>query len=365
MEKIIADWEILSSETRKEIERIIRADELKRQYMEELYTLPCYRDFFEHYSEESVHTFISEYAKRKAYYALHGERAAVAQSESELRFRHLAEKYFAEIQQKKLFDLQCLWRAGEITLEGVVSSSDFAALEFCIFSIPFLKPVTQHELNIYLDYLATEESVSGHEYRWQDYSAFKTAFDSGQHKHIPGWYQFYDKALGAESLLKLENKREAEEMLWLNHSSVYQESRPDTDLVKPDLEFNYHTLEFFVYTFEDRNNIRNFLAVERFHPDIDDNKLLFDSWKLLLESSDEINIATTGNWKKALIETANRYRKQKVAECLKDLFREYQLRLAAGIPVHYGENDALFEYYSIKASHYYQKISSAKISAGK
>jgi hypothetical protein len=93
--------------------------------------------------------------------------------------------------------------------------------------------------------------------------------------------------------------------------------------------------------------------------------LLFDSWKLLLESSDEINIATTGNWKKALIETANRYRKQKVAECLKDLFREYQLRLAAGIPVHYGENDALFEYYSIKASHYYQKISSAKISAGK
>lgn len=366
MEKMITHWENLSVEARKEIERIIKADELKRQYMEELHTRPCYRDFFDHYQDESVPAFIDEYAKRKAHYTIHGDIKADEQSEAELKFRHLAEKYFAEIQQKKLFDLQCLWRAGKIKLDGICSTADFAPLEFCIFSVSFLKPVTEHELNIYLDYLITDESAGSHDYRWQDYDSFKLAFDSNQPERIPEWYNFYDKALGTESLLSEEDKKGQEEKKWLDRQwKELNASESSAETGKPSLEFNYNSLEFFVYTFEDRKTIRQFMAAERFHPEIDNNRLLDEAWKLLRESDDNISITKTGNWKAALIETADRYRKQKTAECLKDLFREYQLRLKAGIPFCAGENDTLFEFYAVKVNLYNQKLTAAKIASGK
>lgn len=362
---MITIWENLSVETRKEIERILKADDLKRQYMEELHTRPCYRDFFNHYNDESVHAFIDEYAKRKSYYTIHGEIKADEQSEAELKFRHIAEKYFAEIQQKKLFDLQCLWRAGKITLDGIGTTADFTPLEFCIFSVPFLKPVTEHELNIYLDYLKTDESANNHDYRWQDFDSFRSAFESNQPERIPEWYRFYDRALGAESLLKSENIKGKEESKWLNNEKEEHAFESSDDTGKPDLEFNYNSLEFFVYTFEDRKTIRQFMAAERFHPEIDNNGLLNEAWKLLRESEDDISILKTGNWKTVLIETADRYRRKKTAECMKDLFKEYQMRLKAGIPFRAGENDSLFEFYSVKANLYSQKLSAAKKAAGR
>lgn len=365
MEKMITVWENLTGETRAEIEKLIKADELKRRYMEELHTRPCFRDFFDHYNDESVHAFIREYAGRKAYYTLYGEKNADEQSEAELKFRHLAEKYFAEIQQKKLFDLQCLWRAGKIKLDGIGSTADFTPLEFCIFSVPFLKPVTEHELNLYLDYLLTEETADDHDYRWQDYDSFKMAYESNQSDRIPEWYRFYDKALGADPLLRHEDNRGKEENKWLNSEpQADPASEASAETGKPDLEFNYNSLEFFVYTFEDRKTIRQFMASERFHPEIDNNSMLNEAWALLRESDDDILIEKTGNWKNVLIETAARYRKQKVAECLKDLFREYQLRLKAGIPFCAGENDTLFEYYSVKANLYNQKLMAARRTAG-
>ncbi len=366
MEKKIALGETLSSEAKTEIERIIKADELRRQYMEELHTRPCYRDFFDHYNDESVHAFIREYANRKAHYTIHGDTKADEQSEAELRFRHLAENYFAEIQQKKLFDLQCLWRAGKIKLDGIGTTADFTPLEFCIFSVPFLKPVTEHELNIYLDYLTTEEAAGSHDYRWQDFDSFKLAYETCQPDRIPEWYRFYDKALGAESLLNEEDKRGQEEGKWL--SSVTKQDNTfgvTAENGKPDLEFNYNSLEFFIYTFEDRKTIRQFMASERFHPEIDNNRLLMDAWHLLREADDEICISKTGNWKNILIETADQYRKKKTAGCMKDLFKEYQLRLKAGIPFRAGENDSLFEFYSVKANLYNQKLLAGKRAAGK
>lgn len=364
MEKIMTIWESLSNDARTEIERIIKSDELKRQYMEELHTRPCYRDFFDHYNEESVHAFIREYAARKTYYAIHGETKANEQSEAELKFRHWAEKYFAEIQQKKLFDLQCLWRAGKIKLDGIGSTADFWPLEYCIFSVPFLNPVTEHELSIYLDYLLTEESVNSHEYRWQDYDFFKHMSESNQPANIPEWYRFYNKALDAESLLNGEDLIGKEERSILQ-SVKKEEEEAKEENSKPDLEFNYNSLEFFVYTFEDRRTIRQFMAAERFHPEIDNNHLLNEAWNLLREADDDISIVKTGNWKSVLIETAGRYRKQKIAECMKDLFKEYQLRLKAGIPFRAGEDDTLFEFYSVKANLFNQKLMTARRESGK
>jgi hypothetical protein len=361
---VTIDWNQLSAGTRRQMEELIRADELIRQYTDELYTRPCYREFFDQYHPESVHAFIREYARRKAQYRM-AEEENTERSEPELKWRCFAESCLAEIQQKKLFNLQCLWRAEQVHLDGIQTTADFLPLEFKIFSVPFLSPITEHELNLYLEYLMSVEKVTDHTCRWQDYDRMKEAYQSHHPEDIPAWYRFYDTALGSTSLLSLEDKKgEAEKQILqkVSYGSVPDRASMSDD--RPRLEFNYHTLEFFVYTFENKKIIRQFLHAERFHPDIDNNKMLFDSWNMLLESDEEIPVSGSGDWKAVLIQTADQYRRKKTAQALTALFKEYNLRLSTGIPFTAACNEPLFEHYSEKAACYRQLLTRIQKQAG-
>ncbi len=358
------DWSQLSASTRRQMEELIRLDELIRHFTDELYTRPCYREFFDQYDPVSVHDFIREYARRKAQYRL-AEEQNVEQVEPELKWRSFAEGCLAEIQQKKLFNLQCLWRAEQIQLESIQTTADFLPLEFKIFSVPFLSPVTESELNLYLEYLMNMETVADHTCRWQDYDRIKEAYENNHPEDIPVWYRFYDSALGSESLLSLEDKKgEAERQLLQKapYDSLLKQSLLQDE--RPYLKFNYHTLEFFVYTFENKQIIRQFLQAERFHPDIDNNKLLFDSWNILLEADEAIQVNDKGDWRTVLINTADQYRRKKTAQALAALFKEYRLRISTGIPFMAAGNEHLFEYYSGKAASYHQLLTRVRKKAG-
>ena len=62
-----------------------------------------------------------------------------------------------EILQKKLFDMQCLWRAEKIIIPEINVSSDFRYWEANIFNCPFIEPVTENEIEIILKHLTKEE----------------------------------------------------------------------------------------------------------------------------------------------------------------------------------------------------------------
>ena len=78
---------------------------------EELQTIPKYQEYFKKFPEKEVKNFIDAYARKKYYYLNHGERS-VRNAEYDLtKYQREAETRLWHIQEKKLFNAECRWRA--------------------------------------------------------------------------------------------------------------------------------------------------------------------------------------------------------------------------------------------------------------
>src|SRR5689334_17752666 len=130
-----------------------RYAEIVKDTIRELYGNARYWEFFKTFNEESVHEFITEYASRKAYYLINGNRLVTKKEREQFRFRDLAENCLWEIQQKKLFNMQVEWRAGLIELNDVEVTRDFYCWEKAIRKCNLITPVSANELSLYMDYL--------------------------------------------------------------------------------------------------------------------------------------------------------------------------------------------------------------------
>lgn len=322
----------VSDNTKQEIEFFLLREKLIYDTKEELYCSGRYRDFFEHYNEESIHSFIDEFAKRRADYVLKGKQLLSEQENAQLYFRSLAENYIWEIQQKKLFDMQCLWRAGKIKLKEMEVSRDFLFEEINIKNCKAIRKITKEELSIYIDYMLSDYcSEKEHTCRWQDYNFIKSGVLKHGYNAMPAWYTFYDKAIGSENLLSLpdiKGEKENEYLLAARQNALALQPPFEYEMdERPDLKFNFKTLEFFVTTFEDKSLFKYFYASEKTNPDIDDNRGLNEALRLLGLCNDPVSIEAGADWKLQVIEAAKKTRKKKITEALLSVFNEYCLRL--------------------------------------
>src|ERR1035437_4003016 len=104
-----------------------KAEELKKEEenqriinesYEDLQNNPKYKEFFEQYNSDSVKEFMKHYALEKGSWTKHGKLFLQMELKFTNQFRTHAYEGLWEIQQKKLFNLQCLWRAEQIELIG-------------------------------------------------------------------------------------------------------------------------------------------------------------------------------------------------------------------------------------------------------
>ncbi len=326
----------LSDPSREEINRIVERDRLYRRIREELYCNSRYDRFFSHFEEQSVHDFIAYYAGRKADYLLNGEKHLREAESAQLYFRHLAEKYFWEIQQKKLFDLQCRWRAGEAELPGIEVTRDFLVEEFNICSSSHVAPVTPAELHIYTDYLQSDMyTPESHHDRWQDYDYFSTAWRAGE-SAFPKWYVFYDEAIGRADLFSLPDLKGDKERRYLSHATQNDgRETPEIEnlpapIERPELKPDFRTMEFFVSTFEDKTLSRYFVAMENDSRD-GERKRLEEALHILQLSDSPVAVPESSDWRRAIIAAADAFRRESLVTSMKEVYAEYRLRLEAGL----------------------------------
>ena len=313
-------------------------ESLVREIISELYSNARYWDFFRSFNEESVHDFIAEYASRKAWYLLNGERAAINKTKEGLRFREMAERCFWEIQQKKLFNLQAEWRAGIIELNGIETTRDFLCWEHAIAACPFLTPVKKQELEMYKSYLQSGQyREKSWLYGWQDYDAYKN--NISDHDSIPSWYQFYDQKAGTGYLMLLPDKKGEQEMQYIRSLKEHghdESCRHDSfgnpipgDL--PELSLNHQSLNFFIRTFEGKNMLRYFEAIEPTPQDSVAEAELQDALRILSKVKEPIKLPEADDWKQSVIEGARRYKTSQIIANLEGVYEEYLLRLENGI----------------------------------
>ncbi|MEP7170139.1 MAG: hypothetical protein ABI855_12270, partial [Bacteroidota bacterium] len=135
----------------------IRKNRVYQAVKKDLETNPKYKEFFSRFRADSIPAFINKIASDKASLEINGNAQKKLETGRILDPKDRAEKGLWEIQQKKLFIQQCLWRAEKAELPEIKVCHDFQYWEHNIKNCPFLEPVTEDEVELYIGYILTDD----------------------------------------------------------------------------------------------------------------------------------------------------------------------------------------------------------------
>ncbi len=350
-----------------DVSRRERYAEIVKATITELYGNARYWEFFKTFNESSVHDFITEYASRKAYYLVNGNRLIHKNEKEQYRFREMAENCLWEIQQKKLFNLQAEWRAGLAEPQGITVTRDFFCWEKAIRKCTIISPITADEINLYLDYL--ESGLYNEKawfYHWQDYETIKHSPDGRE--AIPAWYRYYDSKMGTDYLMMLPDKKGAEEKKYISLWRQFNGKQNDADLQEallydgtgPELHLNYETLDFFITTFENKNLLNYFRVAEKKPGEFREEEKLQDALRILQRAEKNVPLPPAADWKEAVIKGANNYKISQIFTNLPIVYDEYLFRIQSGIAFAETQDDSVFQEYVALTDLYRQQIQEGK-----
>ena len=195
---------------------------------QDLLTNPRYAALFAPYHPEAVARFARDYANQKFNWQWRGPQAEFDQTEALSQLSEAAYCRLWDIQRKKLFDLQCRWRANEITHPGLHCTHDFGAYDAAIENCPVLPPISPDELALYCEFVCQADDFDNDvldAYRkddgslprdWQDYDELRRhareeaadlPADECRADDPPAWYEFHNARTGLGRLLALPDLR--------------------------------------------------------------------------------------------------------------------------------------------------------------
>jgi tetratricopeptide (TPR) repeat protein len=304
---------------------------------------PAYKEFFSKYTPESVQQFCKDYAQHKKL-LVGGWEFYYDEPAREVAWKKYAHQMLELIMYKKLFNMQLLWRAGEISIPEIRVSHDF---EFWgndarhqILQCPFIEPITQGEVSVMKQFLA-DDSFSEHTRwllcSWQDYEQIMKKDEDGDLTYMPDWYEFYDGMMGTGSLLLLPNIRGEKEEFYQN---IYYEwiRRNPPPPVAPEpvtpILMNLFTWDGTAYTTFMEQFENDYLC--RLHQGwLDEKKIPDESYSretvqdaiFELEGADTPIYMEGGLiWHEAIIRCAQRFKNSKVSDRLDDAYADYLMK---------------------------------------
>lgn len=115
----------LDENTQNKINEIIWQAATQQEVEDELRTQQRFVDFFKGYQPYSVENFIKSYAWLKPFIVQNGPSWLQQQEGERLQWINSATQHLSIIQQKKLFDAQCLWRAEQLHIPEIEITFDF------------------------------------------------------------------------------------------------------------------------------------------------------------------------------------------------------------------------------------------------
>lgn len=366
------DDEILSPAARQEIKTITEDEAKKKQWRNELLATEAVRKYLEGFNELTVDSFLDMYVTNKLYWVKHGDMYARIKEDEELLFDNEAEVYLKMIQQKKLFDLQCLWRAEKLQLPGIEICYDFTVWQEDILNCPFIENITEEDLKLCQDYLLAGNVEKEDEILsvgWQDYEDIvKGAKTDNKEGWYPVWYQYYNFFRGTANLMLLPNSRgEKEDFFRYKYLDARAEERQaiaaaqqsEATVRKPPLHsFDSKQTEYFVMNFESREIQRLYKAYQWSHDNMDQAEKMEEYIDLLLAAKEPVPIEANDNWRDAIEQAVLKYKCKKIAEALSSAWEQYMINIQTGIA--FPKDDRL-SYLDVRKAIYEQILHGRKI----
>lgn len=335
-------------------------DEIKQ----DLLTNPRYAALFAPYHPEAVARFAANYASKKFDWQWQGPKAEFDQTEALSQASEAAYSRLWDIQRKKLFDLQCRWRAGQLTRPGLDCTFDFNIYDATIENCPVLDAITPDELAMYCDFVrqATDfdddvldayRTCDGCEPRdWQDYDGLRQHAqeedanlpdDQRQADDPPAWYEFHTGRTGLGHLLRLPDLRGPREKPYIQayyagrqaESAARPTPPPPADarptyLTTAQEEALEHALLHQFETPKLRRQHAAYLTQQAQEAADAQVEADFDYLKALGPDA-AVSLEAAPDWRTALRRAVVETRRQLLLTHLPQVFEAYQLRQAQGI----------------------------------
>ena len=331
---------------------------------QDLLTHPRYADLFAPYHPEAVARFAASYANQKFNWQWRGPQAEFAQTEALSQLSEAAYNRLWDIQRKKLFDLQCRWRAGQLTQPGLDCTYDFGTYDAAIENCPVLDPISPDELDLYCEFVRQAVDFDDDVldcYRngdgclprdWQDYNGLRlhaqeeaadTPDDERQADDPPAWYEFHNLRTGHDQLLALPDLRGPLEAPYIQAYYAARHAAHDARPTPPppaDARPTYLTtaqaaaLEHaLLHQFETpklrRQQAAYLLEQAR---EADDEQVEADFAYLKALGPDEaVPLEAASDWRMALRQAVLKTRRHQLLAHLPQVYEAYLLRQAQGI----------------------------------
>ncbi|HEY8934536.1 MAG TPA: hypothetical protein VIM65_04920 [Cyclobacteriaceae bacterium] len=297
------------------------------------------------YDKTSVKTFLESYASTKELLLQYGEHYRTVKDESTLHYQAYAESYYWQIAQKKLFNLQCQWRANQADLPIEVTY-EFFYWGQNIKACPFIQPATDDELNALIEFLegAPYDHHDNDIFDWQDYTDFKDENDvMGASDLYPNWYVWYDAHIGPLNLLALPDLRGTyQEKCFTAWREVQEKGAVYlTTEQKPFLATSQ--FEDFVKKVEPYQIYDYYRAYAEWSRKKEKMEPLENELQLLFDESDEVWMPA-GRFPDAIFQAAYLLRVKKIKGLLRNIHQQHLERLEMGITYELQSDDFIATY---------------------
>ena len=319
-------------------------EQLEQEFYEEIKNSETAKAYFANYMTGSIEYFMKSYASKKAHlsqYYDYYSRIYHEKENSELYYQKKAEEMLQAILQKKLFDLQTRWRAGQLVIDGVDIAYDFNFWGNHILACPFIPEIRIDELELMKEYLLRfdEDDEADDDYiDWQDYDTITQKNEYGDLEDMPEWYDFYDSRMGTRMNLLLPNLRGEAENFYLDISRKSVEvANPPENSPEPlpylsgygeslyNFSKHFETDKYFSTLFKYYNYS---WRKENQRPNSEE---LNTTVELLLNADRPIYLKSHLTWDKALLAAAKEYRNTKIVEALDFAYEEYLMMKELGL----------------------------------
>lgn len=321
--------------------------DLEQQFYEEIITSKVAQEYFSQYNSNVIDSFIKSYVSKKVHLVQcyeYYERLYLEKETTDLNYQKKAENLLMAILQKKLFNLQLLWRAGKMDIDGIDMSYDFQFWGKYISSCPFIMQIAENEVEMIKEYLLLDNDVDQFDryssISWQDYDRIMAKDKRGLPLEMPDWYEFYDIRMGSGKLLILPNYKGAKEEFYLNlnHEEIRKKNPPKTNYQidpKPIIcGYGKDLIDFSRYFESDKYFIELFRYYDFYEekenrdPNFDD---INEAIELLFTSDRPVYFSNQLNWDKAIIDSAKRYSNTRIVESIDFVYEEYLMMKELGI----------------------------------
>jgi hypothetical protein len=303
------------------------------------------QQYFKQFADDTVRSFINSYAVYKSIWLTHGKHYADNQEHHGIQWVSKASEHLQYIQQKKLFDAQCLWRSEQLDIPEIQLCYDFMMWEKDILNCRFIEPVNESDIELYAQYLLThytDYDISWRNFHesWQDYTEIIEAYTTNnENRDFPEWYDFYNGCRGTGVYMTLPDIRGEKEAFYMELARNYEKANaaaavpPPQPFVASKYLF-YHDKDqrdWFVQTFENKEVQAYYKAYEWSERNKDLKEELGYYLEVLYEADEPVAMEAHIDWAEAVKNAAKKYTCKKIAEALPEAWEQYMMNIQLNI----------------------------------